>query len=130
MATYGQNPFAPGMTTDTFIPDGLIAGNLQLVTKGVTLSGGSYKRGMLLGTADGVKYIACVKTATDGSEKPAAVLVNDTDASSEEVKTGVYLMGEFNVNAVSFDPSWAIEDLIIACEPSNIYLRTPAIISE
>jgi hypothetical protein len=49
-------------------PDQLIAGTLQLVTDTGIITGGTYKRGTVLGmvTASG-KYTS-VKTATDGSE--------------------------------------------------------------
>ncbi|HCT9408471.1 TPA: head decoration protein, partial [Raoultella ornithinolytica] len=76
MDQYGQNPFAPGMESALFVPDQLIAGTLQLVTDTGIITGGTYKRGTVLGvvTASG-KYKLSVKTATDGSEKPAAILV-------------------------------------------------------
>jgi hypothetical protein len=41
-----------------------------------------------------------VKTATDGSEKPAAILVDNVDASTTDQNGGLYLMGEFNQNHI------------------------------
>ncbi|MGD7731261.1 head decoration protein, partial [Escherichia coli] len=108
MDQFGQNAFAPGMKSSVFVPDQLIAGTLQLVTDTGTITGGVYKRGTVLGmiTASG-KYTASVKTATDGSETPAAILVDDVDASTHgDQSGGLYLMGEFNQNHIIFDDSW------------------------
>lgn len=124
MDQYGQNPFAPGMKSSLFVPDQLVAGNLQLVTDTVTVSGGDYKRGTVLGmiTASG-KYTACVKTATDGSENPVAILADNVDASSADQTGGVYLMGEFNQNRITLDASWTIAGMKAALRPLAIFLK-------
>lgn len=124
MDQYGQNPFAPGMESALFVPDQLIAGTLQLVTDTGIITGGTYKRGTVLGvvTASG-KYKLSVKTATDGSEKPAAILVDDVDASTTDQNGGLYLMGEFNQNRIIFDNSWAVPALKIALRPLAIFLK-------
>ncbi|HAT1603382.1 TPA: head decoration protein, partial [Raoultella ornithinolytica] len=82
MDQFGQNQFAPGMESSLFVPDQLIAGTLQLVTDSGTITGGTFQRGTVLGmiTASG-KYTQSVKTATDGSETPVAILVDNVDAS-------------------------------------------------
>lgn len=51
-------------------------------------------------------YVLCKRTAQDGSQIPAAILVDAADASGGAVLTGAYVMGEFNVNALNVDPSW------------------------
>ncbi len=45
----GDNPQQPGITADAYIPDQLIAGNLKLVTKAITLDAGTLQRGTVLG---------------------------------------------------------------------------------
>ncbi|HHY0811073.1 TPA: head decoration protein [Klebsiella pneumoniae] len=124
MDQYGQNPFAPGMESALFVPDQLIAGTLQLVTDTGIITGGTYKRGTVLGvvTASG-KYKLSVKTATDGSEKPAAILIDDVDASTTDQNGGLYLMGEFNQNRIIFDNSWAVPALKTALRPLAIFLK-------
>lgn len=124
MDQYGQNQFAPGMESSLFLPDQLIAGTLQLVTDTGIITGGVYKRGAVLGvvTASG-KYKLSVKTATDGSEAPAAILVDDVDASTTDQNGGLYLMGEFNQNRIIFDNSWAIPALKTALRPLAIFLK-------
>ncbi len=124
---YGENGWQPSVRQDTFIPDQLIAGTLQLVTDTVTILTGStasYVRGTVLGmiTATG-KYTLSVKTATDGSQTPAAILVDNIDATTADQLAGVYYMGEFNQNRITFDPSWTIAALKPALRPSAIFLK-------
>ncbi|HBQ3048217.1 TPA: head decoration protein [Klebsiella quasipneumoniae subsp. similipneumoniae] len=124
MDQFGQNQFAPGMKSSLFLPDQLIAGTLQLVTDTGIITGGAYKRGTVLGviTASG-KYTLSVKTATDGSEKPVAILVDNVDASTADQNGGLYLMGEFNQNHIIFDNTWAIPALKTALRPLAIFLK-------
>ncbi|HHE6158637.1 head decoration protein [Citrobacter freundii] len=125
MDQFGQNQFAPGMKSSVFVPDQLVAGPLQLVTDTVTVSGGDYKRGTVLGmiTASG-KYTACLKTASDGSETPCAILVDDVNAATHgDQSGGVYLMGEFNQNSINIDASWTITDIKAALRPLAIFLK-------
>ena len=124
MDQFGQNQFAPGMKSALFIPDQLIAGTLQLVTDTGIITSGTYKRGTVLGmvTASG-KYKLSVKTATDGSEKPAAILVDNVDASTSDQNGGLYLMGEFNQNRIIFDNSWTVPALKAALRPLAIFLK-------
>lgn len=125
MDQFSQNQFAPGMKSSLFVPDQLVAGPLQLVTDTVTVSGGDYKRGTVLGmiTASG-KYTACLKTASDGSETPCAILVDDVNAATHgDQSGGVYLMGEFNQNRINIDASWTIADIKAALRPLAIFLK-------
>lgn len=124
MDQFGQNPFAPGMKSSVFIPDQLIAGQLQLVTETVTVTGGTYLRGTVLGmiTASGI-YTLCVKSAADGSETPLAILVDDVDASSGDQLAGIYLMGEFNQNRVTIDTSWTADEMKAELRHQAIFLK-------
>ncbi|GKX39568.1 head decoration protein [Pectobacterium odoriferum] len=124
MDQFGQSAFAPGMKSALFVPDQLIAGTLQLVTDTGIITGGAYQRGTVLGqvTASG-KYTQSVKAATDGSETPVAILVDDVDASSSDQNGGLYLMGELNQHRIIFDESWTIAELKIALRPLAIFLK-------
>lgn len=51
-------------------------------------------------------YVLSKATAQDGSEVPCAILADYADASGGAVAIGVYLMGEFNQNAILPDTSW------------------------
>lgn len=48
------------------------------------------------------KYKLAAIAATDGSDVPVAILADAADPSGGDVQAGVYLMGEFNANALSF----------------------------
>lgn len=131
---YGDNPFQPGVSAETYLPDQLIAGNEHLVTENDTLAQNAtvQARGTLLGkvTATG-KLIPCVKTAADGSQTPYGILVDTTDATGGDVNCGVYLKGEFNVNKMTIDPSWGanlaaqVTALNAPCRSAQLYLKTP-----
>ena len=71
----------------------------------------------------GGQYIACVKTASDGSQTPLAILVDDADASAGPVRCGVYVAGEFNVRAIIADSSWNATTLTLALRPVGIFLK-------
>ncbi|NMT25039.1 head decoration protein [Serratia marcescens] len=125
MDQFGQNQFAPGMKSSQFVPDQLVSGPLQLVTDSVTIGvSGALKRGTVLGvvTATGA-YIPSKKDATDGSEKPSAILVDNVDTTTTVQTGGVYLMGEFNQNRLIFDASWTVAELKAQFRPLAIFLR-------
>ncbi|MBN5283369.1 head decoration protein [Serratia ureilytica] len=125
MDQFGQNQFAPGMKSSLFVPDQLVSGPLQLVTDSVTIGvSGALKRGTVLGvvTATGA-YIPSKKDATDGSEKPSAILVDNVDTTTTVQTGGVYLMGEFNQNRLIFDASWTVAELKAQFRPLAIFLR-------
>ncbi|RYM47642.1 head decoration protein [Serratia proteamaculans] len=123
----GQNAWVPGVQHDTFIPDQLLSGPLQVVSDTVTILAGAeapYKRGTVLGvvTSSG-KYTLSVATATDGSEVPQAILADDVNATVADTLAGVYLMAEINQNRITFDPSWTLATLKPALRPYGIFLR-------
>lgn len=125
MDQFGQNQFAPGMKSSLFVPDQLVSGPLQLVTDSVTIGvSGAIKRGTVLGmvTATGA-YIPSKKDATDGSEKPSAILVDNVDTTTTAQTGGVYLMGEFNQHRLIFDTTWTIAELKAQFRPLAIFLR-------
>ncbi|MFS7187956.1 head decoration protein [Serratia proteamaculans] len=125
MDQFGQNQFAPGMGSSLFVPDQLVSGPLQLVTDSVTIGvSGALKRGTVLGmvTATGA-YIPSKKDATDGSEKPSAILVDNVDTTTTAQTGGVYLMGEFNQHRLIFDATWTSAELKAQFRPLAIFLR-------
>lgn len=68
----------------------------------------------------------CVKTATDGSQVPAAILADYGDPSNGPITTGGYVMGEFNLNYLNYDDSWTPELLAFAF-PSPIFIKSAVI---
>lgn len=125
MNQFGQNTWGPAYRQDTFIPDQLIAGPLQLVTETVTIAKGKkYVRGTVLGVIDSSgEYALSVKTATDGSQHPSAILVDNVDATRETVRAGVYIMGEFNIHHITADASWAPSVLRNEMRKYSLFLK-------
>lgn len=68
-------------------------------------------------------FTACVKTATDGSQVPVGILVDNADASGGPVRAGAYLSGEFSSNEIVFDFSWTLPLLTTALRASLIVIK-------
>jgi hypothetical protein len=75
-------------------------------------------------------FIACVKTASDGSQTPVAILADSANASSAPVMVGAYFTGEFNANAVTIDTSWTIPDIMASLQGRNIHLKSAVIAAD
>ena len=56
-------------------------------------------------------YVPCVKTATDGSQVPAAVLAYDADATAGAITAAAYYDGTFAFEMMTIDPSWTYSTL-------------------
>lgn len=75
-------------------------------------------------------YKPAVATAVDGSAAPVGISVDDVDTTSAGPNagaaqtTGMYVMGEFNSNAIIFDASYSIAVLEPLLRPLQIYLKT------
>lgn len=83
--------------------DSLIAGNAHLlVARTVTVTGGKYPRGALLGkiTASG-KHTLSASAASDGSEDVDLVLAEDVDASAGDKQALAYSRGDFAASAIT-----------------------------
>ncbi|MBB4863345.1 hypothetical protein HNP46_002192 [Pseudomonas nitritireducens] len=68
-------------------------------------------------------YVQCVRTASDGSQDPVAILADDADASAGPVTTGAYVAGEFNERALIFDASWGLSQLISAMRRFSLFAK-------
>lgn len=212
--TIGDNPQQPGIRAETYIPDQLIAGALQIVSQPIILASGKLSRGSVLGmvttnnaiptagatntgngtfgaitvggtakvgnyllTATGAtaftvvdpegnalpnvtvgtayaqgglgftitagatafvagdsfvvdvgdaigQFILSVKTASDGSQTPAAILADDADATAGPVNAGAYVMAEVNARALHYDASWTIGTLTPALRANTIFVKS------
>ncbi len=125
VTTTGDNPFSPGMVSEIYQPDQLIAGRYPQVTDTVTITGAAkFVRGTLLGviTANG-KYTIATSAANDGSQNPIAILADTVDATAADVTGGIYLAGEFNTNAMTFGTGITAAAAKAALRDANIYLK-------
>ena len=61
----GENPFVPGIVSETFIPDQLIAGGLKIVTdpNAVVTGGANLSRGTVLGKQTNGSLVSSTGTA-------------------------------------------------------------------
>ncbi len=125
MDQISQNPFQPGVRQAMFNPDQLISGPLQVVTDTVVIAkAGILKRGTILGKITASReFVLCKKDASDGSEKPCAILVDDVNATENSVSGGVYLMGEFNHHKTTYDETWTVSELADELRQFSIFLR-------
>ncbi|EFL53094.1 conserved hypothetical protein [Solidesulfovibrio fructosivorans JJ]] len=119
MATQGYSILAE------HVPDKLIAGDAKIVTAAGTIASGAgaLVRGTVLGkiTASG-KYQKAVGTAEDGSQTPDAILAEDTDATSADALSVVYLSGQFAESALTLDASLTLDGIRDGLRDKNIYL--------
>jgi hypothetical protein len=122
-----------GNVYSTYDPTSLFAGEPPVRHRPITLASGSnttgtpLPRGTQLGRVTATdKYIPCVKTASDGSQAPVAVLAADTDAGAADVATTAYFEGEFAFEKMNVDASWTVTTLQAALRQagSSIYVRS------
>jgi Bacteriophage lambda head decoration protein D len=62
--------------------------------------------------------------ATDGSQDPCAILMDQALAGAGDVLGGIYLTGEFNGNALIYDSAWTIAQLTALLRKWNIHVKT------
>jgi hypothetical protein len=84
-------------------PGGLTVGDLPQLKRTVTITGGAYLRGTVLGriTASD-KYTLSLSASADGSEDPGPVLAEDVDASGGDVDGPALFSGEFAADRLTF----------------------------
>lgn len=117
--------FKPGVTSDAYSPDLLVAGDFPRITRSVTLATGqNLVRGAVLGkiTASG-KYVLSASAANDGSQTPVAVLVDDCDASGGDKTVGIYESGEFLGSALTLGAGHTLASIRDGLRDLNIHIR-------
>lgn len=123
MSTFPMS-YAGSGDPQTLEHDTLIAGEFPVITRKVTVTGGSRKRGDVLGkvTADG-KYKLSEAAADDGSEEPVAILMEDVDASGSDKEAFVYETGLFNQNALTFGDGHDVDSTRTDLRRLGIHLK-------
>lgn len=69
-------------------------------------------------------YQLAVSTAVDGSETPAAILADYADSTAGNVVAPIYLMGEFNANALIFGAGITLAAAKAALAPLGIFIKS------
>lgn len=105
--------------------DQLIVGSFPVVMDSVKLiAGRAYKRGSVIAiVAADEKGTVVDSSKTDGSEKPYAILAEDTDATNADVVAPVYLSGEFNQDDLICGGSDNVSKHKAALRNLNIYIK-------
>lgn len=106
------------MTMGTAFTDPQIG--FTITTGGSPAAGDTF---VLTAAAGSGNYVLATAAATDGSQNPVAILANTTDPTSGPVSAGVYLMGEFNTNAMTFGAGISIAAAKVALRPLGIFLK-------
>lgn len=119
-----------GRTEETFEYDNLLIPGMQHITGRRTIKSGqgTLLRGQALGKITATKKLVVLDTsAGDGSQIPFAILVDDTDTTSDIV-VDVYLAGSFNRNVVeptiTLGSGDDIDNVIDDFADRNIYLQS------
>lgn len=121
-----QVQLAEGFTSEgTFAYDNLYAGEFPRVELKVTIiTGQNLVRGALLGKiTTGGKYNLSLSAASDGSEVPAAILIDDTDATSADKEAMVFIAGQFNEDALTYGTGHTAASVKEALAAKSIYLE-------
>jgi len=123
-------PDIASISSDSFAHDSLLAGTAEaLVEKKVTLlSGQNVLRRTVLGkiTASG-KYVKSLSASADGSEVPAAIAADDSDASAADADCMIYTAGIFNADALILGAGHTIASITDGLHDKGIYLRNGAV---
>lgn len=107
------------MTMGTAFADAQI--NFTITTGGAPAAGDQF---VLSAAAGSGQYVLATATATDGSQIPSAILVTTTDPTGGPVAAGVYLMGEFNPNAMILGAGITVASAKAALRSQGIFLKT------
>lgn len=121
--------FQATFKTDSYTPDGLVAGNsaLLLSAPATVLSGqGKLARGTVMarytsGGSSG-KWCKSVTGGSDGSQTPAGILVDDIDATSADTPALVYTRGDFNAAALTLGASHTVDSIKAGLVALGIFL--------
>lgn len=68
-------------------------------------------------------YLLANASAIDGSEVPAAILADYADATGGDVTAPIYIMGEFNGNALTLGPGITLAAVKVALQPLGMFIK-------
>lgn len=124
MTTLASSNLAAG----TFTPDQRYAGDADLISNNFTLAAGQNLADLAVCgriTASGLLTL-CNPGAADGSQVPVAILVEATNAVSNTA-AAFYVAGEFNIDQLTWHPSFNTDALRLAAFGVNgsLIMRKP-----
>ncbi|MBR9781972.1 MAG: head decoration protein [Rhodospirillales bacterium] len=111
------------MTTHTYIPENLIAGDYPAMTEPEIIATGQVlKRGALLGrnTATGKLHLSA-SAAEDGTEKPIGILVAAMDTTGGDAEGPVYKSGIYHYSGLEVGAGWDKSSLRAALDGTPLF---------
>ena len=119
----------PSFSSAATNPDRLIAGDLKLVTRAVTLTDnqgqGALTRGAVLGKHTDDTYGRVHQTGNYGAATARAILAKDADPSGGDVQAQVYELGEFNETELNLGGTVTLAQVREPLRAVGIYLKVP-----
>lgn len=115
-------------TEGTYSPDQLIGSNSELLEsrKYTLVSGQNVLRGTVLGViTTGGKLSKSLSAASDGSQTPFGIAVDDVDASAGDKEILVYVRGNFNEHALIVGTAHTLASIREGLRSKGIILQTP-----
>lgn len=116
----------PNFTAEgVYDPNGLIAGEADIVTRDITITGAAaLTAGVVLGmiTASGL-YQLSLAAAVDGSQVPRAILVDAADSTAGNVSAPIYDAGEFNEAKLTYGAGHTADTVREPLRAVNIHLK-------
>jgi len=111
--------------SETYKYSNLLIGDDFITDIATLISGQNLIKGTALGliTASG-KVTELVSGASDGSQTPFAILAEDCNATAGDTSCPVYLFGEFNSGAMTFNGSDTAAQFKAGFRDVGIYLKT------
>ena len=113
-------------TTGSFVPDGLIAGDFDMVPEGIIIASGAgvLPRGSVLGMVTASKkHILSASAAVDGSQTVRCILAEAVDATAADVATVAYLTGEFTESALTLGAGHTLDSIRETLRGNSIFLK-------
>lgn len=98
------------LNAGSYTPENLLAGESDVITKPDTIGGTAVLAALtVLGRTAGGVLVPCVRTASDGTQNPVAILVEGVNTTGGNVTAPVYVAGEFLIDGLVWDASWATD---------------------
>lgn len=116
----------PSVRSETYTPGRLIAGSYPIVTEVCTVAAGADAvRGSVMGriTASG-KWVLSLSAASDGSQTPKGILVDNAAAASADVAGAVYRSGEFAEAALTIGTGHTVASVREALAQTSVFVRS------
>lgn len=92
------------------------------VTTGAGIAAGD--QFVLATAAASGSYVLATASALDGSQRPLGILVDLADPTGGAVIAGMYQMGEFNTNVMTFGAGISVPGATAALRPFGIFLKS------